>query len=90
MTDPAPPSTPTPTTEPDLPIELAPALESFRRGDFARAAAQARTLLASSPGPDLIAATQTFLRRMAPDPWALRIGIITATLLALVTAIYVP
>jgi hypothetical protein len=70
------------------PPELLPALARFERGDFRGAAADAAALLAAQPGPEVESAARTLLARVAPDPWALRLGLLALTLLAMVAAIF--
>jgi hypothetical protein len=71
------------------PPELIPALASFERGDFRGATAAATALLAGQPAPELADAARVLLARMAPDPWAVRVGLLALTLLAIVAAVFV-
>jgi len=69
--------------------EIAPAAAAFERGDFQATRAQLRKLLATEPPEPVALAARKLLDRMAPDPWAMRIGIGAAGLLALVVLLYV-
>ena len=73
---------------PPPPAAVLPALAMFERGDWAGATARAR-VLAADPDPAVQAAAQDLLARMAPDPWAFRVGLLALTLLAIVTGVYV-
>jgi len=73
---------------PATPPELLPALARFERGDFRGASAEAATLLTGQPSPELAAAARALGARMAPDPWALRFGLLALTLLAIVVAFF--
>jgi hypothetical protein len=69
------------------PEALLPALAKFERGDF-RGATTLATALAAHADPEVQVAARALLARMAPDPWALRLGLLALTLLAILTAIY--
>ncbi len=72
------------------PPELAEAIARFDRGDFAGARAEARRRVADpSVTPAVAEAARALLARLAPDPWALPIGILVLAVLALVTGVYV-
>jgi hypothetical protein len=71
------------------PAALLPALASFERGDLVAADAQARPLL-ESPDPEVQAAARALLGRMAPDPWAIRFGVMALVLLVILVVLYVP
>jgi hypothetical protein len=71
------------------PPELAPAVARFDRGDFRGARAELRALLAGAPTPEVQSAARDLASRMAPDPWALRAGLASAALLALLVWLYV-
>jgi hypothetical protein len=72
------------------PPELADALARFERGDFAGARTEAeRRALNSDSDPEVAAAARALLLRLAPDPWALRFGLLVLAALALVTGLYV-
>jgi hypothetical protein len=82
----------TPTAEapppPPPPAALLPALARFERGDYVGATAAA-TALASDADPEVQEAARALLARMAPDPWAIRVGLLALTLLALVAGLFV-
>jgi hypothetical protein len=63
-------------------------MAAFDRGDFVAAAAAARPLV-DSPDPEVQAAARALLDRLAPDPWAIRLGLLAVIALALVAGIYV-
>jgi hypothetical protein len=69
------------------PAEILPALASFERGDFRGASASVAPLL-THPTPQVQSAARALAARMATDPWAVRLGLLAVTLLALVTAIF--
>jgi hypothetical protein len=69
------------------PAALLPALASFERGDRVAAAAQARPLL-DSADPEVQAAARALMARMAPDPWAVRFGLMAAVLLLILVIVY--
>ncbi len=75
----------------DVLPEVTPALVLFERGDYRGAAGHLHALLAAvpPPPPPVARAAGALLTRMAPDPWALRLGIIAAALLAVLVAVYV-
>jgi hypothetical protein len=81
MTDLSPPADPLP--------ELAEASALFERGDFRAARAHLTALLAGNPSPEVETAARALLSRMAPDPWALRIGLLALALIGLVIGLYV-
>jgi hypothetical protein len=87
-TEPPAPAAGVPAEAAPPPPELLPALARFERGDFQGAAAAATALLASQPGPEVETAARALLARLAPDPWALRLGLLALTLLAIVAAIF--
>jgi len=64
---------------PPPPAALLPALASFERVDLVAAAAQARPMLESTDA-EVQAAARDLLARMAPDPWAIRFGMMAAVL----------
>jgi hypothetical protein len=72
----------------DPPAEVRPALARFERGDFRGATADLDALLAAQPASDVAAAAHALADRMAPDPWALRFGLLALTLLAIVVAVF--
>lgn len=74
---------------PPPPPELVPAHTAFERGDFRSATSLARAVLAASPPKELEAAARELLARMAPDAWAIRLGIAALALLALVAGLYI-
>jgi hypothetical protein len=84
--EPAKPEAPPP---PPPPAALLPALATFERGDWASATAQAGALL-SDPDPEVQAAARALMARMAPDPWAIRVGLLSLALLVIVAVSYVP
>jgi hypothetical protein len=88
MTDVPAPDQPEAKIEAPPPPELLPALARFDRGNFRGATAALSALLAGQPAPDVAEAARALLARMAPDPWALRLGLLAVTLLAIVTAIF--
>ena len=89
MDTPAPPPTASESAPPPPPpAALLPALAAFERGDFRAAGEQAGALLAD-PDPEVQAAARPLLGRMAPDPWAIRLGLLALTLLALITGLFV-
>jgi hypothetical protein len=71
------------------PPELAGPTALFDRGDFRGARAQLDALLTSRPTPEVESAARALLARLAPDPWALRFGLLALALLALVVGLYV-
>jgi hypothetical protein len=81
--------TPEAPPPPPPPAALLPALASFERGDMVSAGAEARTLL-DSADPEVQAAARALLTRMAPDPWAIRFGVLAVVLLVILVVIYVP
>ena len=82
------PESPPPPEPSPPPPALAAALTHFERGDFRAATAEAQRLVAASD-PEVKAAAEALLARMAPDRWALRLGLLALALLALVTGLYV-
>lgn len=74
---------------PPHPPELDPAWALFDRGDWRGAAAEIAALLASNPPDEVAAASRALAARMAPDPWALRVGLAALGLLALLCVLYV-
>lgn len=68
------------------PPELADAQAAFARGDFRGARAAARRALTgeAGPTPEVRAAAEELLARLAPDPWARRWAWLTLVTLALV------
>jgi hypothetical protein len=89
MTEPvaAPPSPAEGPPPPPPPPALLPALARFERGDFRGATALARALLADAD-PEVQGAARDLLARMAPDPWALRLGLLALALLAIVAVVF--
>jgi hypothetical protein len=81
-------TTPGPPPPPRL-VELLPAWERFDRGDFRGARALARALIAAARTQDVEKGARDFLAVLAPDPWAVRFGLLALALLVLVTALYV-
>jgi hypothetical protein len=79
-----------PAPEPP-PAELLPALAAFERGDFRRARRLLAALLPSGDAgsPEVTAAARALEARMAADPWAVRVGIAAAAVLALVAGTYI-
>jgi hypothetical protein len=77
-----------PAPAPPPPAALLPALASFERGDLVAAAAQAGPLRESAD-PEVQAAARDLLQRMAPDPWALRFGLLALGVLVLLVVVYV-
>jgi hypothetical protein len=77
-----------PAPPPPPPAELLPALAAFERGDWVAASAAASGLL-SHPEPAVQAAARQVLDRMAPDPWAIRAGLLSLALLAIIAVTYV-
>jgi hypothetical protein len=77
-----------PEPPPPPPPELLPALAQFERGDWVAATALVRPLAASA---DTVvqSAARALLARMAPDPWAIRVGLLTLALLVIVAATYI-
>jgi hypothetical protein len=80
--------TPEAPPPPPPPAALLPALASFERGDLVAAGQQAR-LLVENPDPDIQSAARELLARMAPDPWAVRFGLLALALLVLLAVVYV-
>lgn len=89
------------TTEPDAsatpvesppapppPAELGPALSHFEAGDFRSAHATLAALRRSDPAPEVAAAATALAAQLAPDPWAVRVGLLALGLLALVSSTY--
>jgi len=70
------------------PPELADALARFERGDFAGARAEAQRRAGESDA-GVAAAARALLLRLAPDPWAVRFGLLVLAALALVSGLYV-
>ena len=85
--EPTPPA-PEPAPPPPPPAALVPALATFERGDWASARRQARALL-SDPEPQVQEAARALLARMAPDPWAIRTGLLALALLVIIAVTYV-
>jgi hypothetical protein len=85
----AAPAAKTAAPPPPPPPELLPALVLFDGGDLRGADAAARALLAGKPAPEVEEAARGLLARLAPDPWALRLGVLAAGLLALLCGLYV-
>jgi len=77
-----------PAPPPPPPEALLPALASFERGDWVAATAEARRLL-SDPDPQLQTAARDLLGRMAPDPWAIRAGLLSLVLLVIIAITYI-
>lgn len=67
---------------------MAAALASFERGDWVAATAEARRLLAD-PDPQVQTAARDLMARMAPDPWAIRVGLLALALLVIVAVTYI-
>jgi hypothetical protein len=88
-TDEAVSKSPPPPEPPPPPPELAPALAAFDRGDFREVQRLTAALLANSPSAEVTAATQALRARLAIDPWAFRVALIAAGLLAVITGAYV-
>jgi hypothetical protein len=82
----APSSRPAPTPPPP---ELVPAQTAFERGDFRAARHLSDQLLSSHPSPQLESAARALQSRMAIDPWAFRIALISAALLFVIVGAYV-
>jgi hypothetical protein len=78
-----------PPEPPPLPPELGPAQAAFERGDFRTMNRLLAELLAAQPSPELQAAARAMLARTAIDPWAFRVALIAAALLAVITGAYV-
>jgi hypothetical protein len=87
--DPAPTSKPSSAPPPPPPPELVPAETAFDRGDFRAARTLTDQLLATPPSPDVEAAARSLQARMAIDPWAFRIALIAAAVLAVIIGAYV-
>jgi len=64
-----------PAAEPPPPPELAIALASFDRGDFFGTRTEIAAALAAHPTAEMQQAARALVDRMAPDPWALRVGV---------------
>jgi hypothetical protein len=60
----------------------------FDRGDFVGARQAAERALATGTAEEQ-AAARALLGRLAPDPWALRFGLLALAVLALITGLYV-
>ena len=82
------PPTAEPAPPPPPPAALLPALATFERGDWVSADVQAHALL-SDPDPQVQAAARALLARMAPDPWAIRAGLLALALLVIIAVTYV-
>ncbi len=82
------PNTPTPPPPAAPPPELAPALALFERGNFRDAHAAIKTLLNANPTPEIEATAKTLQARMAPDPWALRAGVLALAILIAISVRY--
>ena len=91
MPDPAPESAApaAPPAAPPPPPELLPAETAFQRGDFRAARQLTDQLLAGHPSPELESAARSLQSRMAIDPWAFRIAVISTALLAVIIGAYV-
>jgi hypothetical protein len=74
-----------------LPPELAHAKAALDRGDFRQARQLLTAVLAAdpAPSPELAAATRGLLAVTENDPWAVRVGLIAAGVLALVIGAYI-
>jgi hypothetical protein len=88
-TDPPRPGAAAPDPPPPPPPELMPALARFERGDFRGARQELEALLARKPAPETASAGRELLARLAPDPWAVHLGLGTLVLLLLVAIVYV-
>jgi hypothetical protein len=80
-----------PQTMTDRPT-LSDAQTRFERGDFLGARLAAERVLASADTPDQANAradARALLARLAPDPWALRFGLLVLAVLGLLTGLYV-
>jgi hypothetical protein len=77
-----------PAPPPPPPEAVLPALASFERGDWVAATAEGRRLL-SDPDPLVQTAARDLLARMAPDPWAIRAGLLSLALLAIIAITYI-
>ena len=69
--------------------ELAPALARFEAGDFREANRLTDALLGLHADGPVADAARTLKRRLAPDPWAVRIGIGSLALLLWLVFAYV-
>ena len=74
---------------PPTPPELVPAETAFQGGDFRAARQLTDQLLAGHPSPELESAARSLQSRMAVDPWAFRIALISAAVLAVIIGAYV-
>lgn len=66
--------------------ELAPLIEAFRTGNYAKVRALAPKLLAETTDPDTRNAIQDIRRRLDPDPMALYALAVTLALLVFLSA----
>jgi hypothetical protein len=82
------PPSPLPAPPPPPP-ELVPAESAFARGDFRAARALTDQLLSAHPSPEIEAAARALQARMAVDPWAFRIALAAAGVLAVIIGAYV-
>ena len=77
-----------PAPPPPPPEALLPALALFERGDWVAATREGRRL-ATDPDPAIQSAARDLLVRMAPDPWAIRVGLLTLALLIVIALSYI-
>jgi hypothetical protein len=90
MPDPTPESgVPVAPASAPSPPELAPAETAFERGDFRAARQLTDQLLAARPSAEVESAARSLQSRMAVDPWAFRIALSSAALLAVIIGAYV-
>jgi hypothetical protein len=85
----APPASASPPAALPPPPELQPAQTAFERGDFRAARHLTDQLLAGHPSPELESAARGLQSRMAIDPWAFRIALLSAALLFVIVGAYV-
>lgn len=81
-----PPEKPAPPPPPPEPV--LPALAHFEHGDWVSAGIEARHLQ-SDADPQVQAAARELLARMAPDPWAIRVGLLALALLVILGVVYI-
>ena len=74
---------------PPPPPELVPAETAFERGDFRAARRLSDQLLAGHPSAEVESAARSLQSRMAIDPWAFRIALISAAVLFAIIGAYV-
>lgn len=78
-----------PPARPPLPPELETAGAALERGDFRQARRLITEVLATNPPEPVSSAAHDLQRSTENDPWAVRLGLLAAAVLALVVGAYI-